>query len=353
MNSQTDEVFVSIVIPTYGRPDRAVRIVEQLLGQEADWPYEILVIDDGSPEPLAPLIEKIGNRRGVELRCLRKPNGGPASARNFGAKHARGRYLLFVDDDMSVQTDFMRHHLETHERFGPCLVNAGIEWKLEPGPEPFHTWFEARVNQWMDTQAQAVSRLDDRVFRAPDGLTMSCNLSLLKSDFERLNGLDEGYSAGACEDQDLGARAAYTGIPTLVIRKSPAVHLDTSNSIRKLCRRQQRGASDTVRLVRKLAVTERFGVPSIARAGDPIRFSDDPPGLVAKKLLRRALVSKPLSAVAFTGIELLERVPGTTALVTWAYDVMIGAYIQAGWREGLQVHAAVEPLEGLPSAKAT
>jgi len=353
VSKQTDSILVSIIIPTYGRPDRAVGIVKQLLGQEADWDYEIIVVDDGSPEPISPLVEKIAPRTGVEVRCLRKPNGGPASARNFGARSARGKYLLFVDDDMCVEPDFMRQHLETHKEFGPCLVNAGIEWKLEPGPEPFHSWFENRVGEWMSTQADIVSPLAEGVFRAPDGLTMSCNLSLLKSDFDRLNGLDEGYSAGACEDQDLGARAAYAGIPTIVTRRSPAVHLDTSNSIRKLCRRQQRGASDTVRLVRKLAITERFGTPSIARSGDPIRIGTDTPGLVLKKSIRQALVWQPLASIVFSGIEVLERVPGATPVVTWAYDVMIGEHALAVWREGFKVHSSVKPLDGLPSARTT
>ena len=282
-------IFVSIIIPTYGRPDRAVKIVNQLLHQDVDWDYEIIVVDDGSPEPLAPRIEAIKHSGAVKLRCVRKPNGGPASARNFGAKQAQGEYLLFVDDDMVVEPDFMREHIKVHREFGPCLVNCGIEWKLEPGPEPFHTWFETRVNEWMTTQKEAVERIAEGVFRAPDGLTMSCNLSLRKSDFERFGGLDEGYSAGACEDQDLGARTAYAGIPTLVTRRVSALHLDTSNSIRKLCRRQQRGASDTVRLVRRLAITERFGSPSIARSGDPIRMGEDSAGLITRKFVRRML----------------------------------------------------------------
>src|SRR5262249_42883876 len=93
--------LLSIIVPAYGRPERLRVLLGQLLRQ--DLPphrYEVIIVDDGSAEPLAPVLEPIVAGSPVSIRCLAKPNGGPASARNHGALFARGEYLLFVDDDL-------------------------------------------------------------------------------------------------------------------------------------------------------------------------------------------------------------------------------------------------------------
>ena len=54
--------------------------------------------------------------------CLVASRGGAAAARNSGARQARGRWLVFMDDDMVPTNEAMlKLHLETHERFGRAL----------------------------------------------------------------------------------------------------------------------------------------------------------------------------------------------------------------------------------------
>jgi hypothetical protein len=57
---------------------------------------ELIVVDDGSPEPVAPLLAGIEDQR---LRVVRIEHGGQAAARNAGIAHARGRLLRFLDAD--------------------------------------------------------------------------------------------------------------------------------------------------------------------------------------------------------------------------------------------------------------
>src|SRR5262245_45827841 len=87
-----EELLVSVVIPTYGRPECLPQLLAQLLTQDAPGiNYEIIVVDDGSPEPISSFVEVASRQAEVPVRCLRKENGGPASARNFGAKAACGK----------------------------------------------------------------------------------------------------------------------------------------------------------------------------------------------------------------------------------------------------------------------
>ncbi|MDJ0636851.1 MAG: glycosyltransferase family 2 protein [Xenococcaceae cyanobacterium MO_188.B29] len=84
--------ILSIIIPTYSRPQLLPRAVESALAQTvAD--IEVIVVDDASPEPVQlPEHEK--------LRVIRLPvNGGGSVARNTGAKAARGLWITFLDDD--------------------------------------------------------------------------------------------------------------------------------------------------------------------------------------------------------------------------------------------------------------
>ena len=80
--SSLSRVNVSVVIPTYGRGDRLGAILGALLASETRGldAVEIIVVDDGSPEPVAPVVGGRVACPPVLLRCLRQPNAGPAAA---------------------------------------------------------------------------------------------------------------------------------------------------------------------------------------------------------------------------------------------------------------------------------
>lgn len=83
---------VSIIIPTYNRPQFLPKAVQSALNQTVE-DIEVLVVDDGSKEPVE-LPEH------PKLRILRlSENKGNATARNIGAKAARGTYINYLDDD--------------------------------------------------------------------------------------------------------------------------------------------------------------------------------------------------------------------------------------------------------------
>jgi GT2 family glycosyltransferase len=338
-------VDVSIIIPAYGRAERLRTLVAQLLEQELDATrVEILVVDDGSPEPVEPVLTELIGGSSSTVRVLRRKNGGPAVARNFGAAAARGDLLLFVDDDLSVPRDLVQQHLTVQQEFGPALVNCALEWKIEAKPEPFARWYRNRTEDWGRARAADGRPVGDRVFEITAPLASTANLSIRRADFARLGGFDEGYPYG-CEDQDFAGRADRAGVPILFSTRTTAVHVESHNTLRKLCRRQQMGARDTVRFLKRFAVEERLGRPEIARLNDPVSWSGDGTALAGKKTLRWLITARGIGALTFGLIGVYERMMPNSQMLGRLYDLIVGAYVQKGWREGRRLYAAVEPLE--------
>jgi glycosyltransferase involved in cell wall biosynthesis len=91
MNSPT----VSVIIPCKGRPVALKRALRSVFAQTLE-DFEVIVVDDGSPEPLG----QAALNRDPRLQFVRHEiNQGAAAARNSGIAAARGRYIAFLDSD--------------------------------------------------------------------------------------------------------------------------------------------------------------------------------------------------------------------------------------------------------------
>ena len=91
--------LVSLVMPVWRpRRDWLRQAVDAALAHR-DCEIELIVVDDGSPAPVADLLSDVDDPR---LRLLRIEHGGPAPARNAGVAAARGAYLRFIDADDEV-----------------------------------------------------------------------------------------------------------------------------------------------------------------------------------------------------------------------------------------------------------
>jgi glycosyltransferase involved in cell wall biosynthesis len=96
------ETLVSLIMPAWQpRPDWLREAVKGALGQRG-CEIELLVIDDGSPEPVTSLLADFDDPR---LRVIRSGHGGASAARNTGTAEARGGYLRFIDADDVIEDE--------------------------------------------------------------------------------------------------------------------------------------------------------------------------------------------------------------------------------------------------------
>ena len=93
----------SVIIPVYNRPDEIEGLLHSFTEQSYS-DYSIIIVEDGSSVPCDAVVESYSSRLPIEY--LSKANGGPASARNYGARYAKGEYLIFLDSDTTIPAGY-------------------------------------------------------------------------------------------------------------------------------------------------------------------------------------------------------------------------------------------------------
>jgi glycosyltransferase involved in cell wall biosynthesis len=200
---------LSVVIPTKNRELALARTLTALEGQRAgDAQIEVIVVDNGSSDQTVEQVQQRLDRTTIPIKLLVQPTGGPASARNAGARAASGEVLLFLGDDTEPEDrGLLRAHLDLHtarheDNYG---VLGRITWNPRSPVTPFMHWLENGGPQFHYCEI-APGRVDSANY------FYSSHASVKRSIFERLGGFDERFPTAAVEDTELGVRLADTGL---------------------------------------------------------------------------------------------------------------------------------------------
>ncbi len=89
----------SVIVPVYNRPDEIKELLESL-SKQTQKNFEVIIVEDGSTEKAEDIA--LSYKEVLDIQYFYKENEKPAIARNFGAKHATGDYLLFFDSDCII-----------------------------------------------------------------------------------------------------------------------------------------------------------------------------------------------------------------------------------------------------------
>lgn len=321
------DVDVTLVIPNYNRADALLQTLDALT--HLDYPrdrWEAVVVDDGSPEDVRGPVEAWIERTGAPVRFLSQKNSGPSAARNRGAYAARGAVLIFIDNDILVEPDFVRMHLDA----------------LAAHPQ---AWIVGRVIQPQQLHATPFGRYRDRLHERfhhahpPGQLTETVwvttqNLSLPKQDFVEFGGFDESFTIASGEDWELGYRARQRGRRMLYHGDLAVRHNDWAVDLERFCERQRTYSLSDVLLWRKYGNdTPRA---ALIRENTPIAWTKDPPRRILRKAVK-AFLSTPLNRKLTLGLcRGLERLCPDTPICDRAYELIVGAAIYRGVRQGLR-----------------
>lgn len=177
----------SVVIPCYKEAGYLPQALDSVARQISK-AKEVIVIDDGSPQPIA----KPNNWDGPPLRWLRTPNRGLGSARNTGIAVAEGEFVAFLDADdfwderkLEMQESLLDTYPEAVACYTRCRRHAGF---FAFGPYPAET----------EKKNQLAKRLWYAQFFPPSSVLARLN------EIRKANGFREGLRNG--EDLDFWFR---------------------------------------------------------------------------------------------------------------------------------------------------
>lgn len=218
---------VSVIIPTHDRAALLASTLPLLLAQQLRGrTLELLLVDDGSPtDDTARLVAALAS---PVVRLLRQARGGSSAARNHAIAEARGRILLFVDDDAFVGPHFVARHLALHDAPAPHVVAGGI----------------------VQVRAIPASIDESPGLRAYHRHPMpGGNASAPAAAVRDVGGYDPWFSAYGWQDQELGERLLQAGLrrafawgAPIYHYKPPAYDLDLRSQLRRERDRGRMGA---------------------------------------------------------------------------------------------------------------
>lgn len=205
-------VELTVVVRTFERRELVLRCVRSLLSQTlAPSCYEIVVVVDGSTDGT---IEALGSLdAGEGLRVEAADHVGLAGAFVRGIALARGRYCVFVDDDMDAEPGLLSAHLEAQKCGGErgVLGIGRIESEAAPGTDSLTSYLVTNLNRQYDLLGLGT--------RQPDALDCyGGNLSAPTEALRRYGGFSSERNTAI--DIDISCRLVESGLGVVYVKEA-------------------------------------------------------------------------------------------------------------------------------------
>jgi glycosyltransferase involved in cell wall biosynthesis len=203
-------MLVSVIIPTSNRPRLLAQLLETLRRQLFDHSVEIIIVDDCERTHL--------NYRCFQTSCckctvVRGEGKGPARARNLGASHATGTYLVFLDDDSVVDPSYLARIVKGLQQ-RPNYALAGPQLSINR-ENSF-----ALAGEWLADRFVNAERLDSHRF----GFAASNGFALRRADFRQSGAFSPHFPLAAGEDREFCVRWIAAGFDLDVLEEFAIQH---------------------------------------------------------------------------------------------------------------------------------
>ena len=99
------DLSFSFIIPVYNRPEEIRELLDSLVKQTYQKPFEIVVVEDGSTLDSKDVVELFNDR--LNISYYQKPNSGPGDSRNYGMSRAAGNYFIVLDSDCILPPQYL------------------------------------------------------------------------------------------------------------------------------------------------------------------------------------------------------------------------------------------------------
>ena len=216
-----EKVDVSIIIPVFNQLDYTHACLASLQRVEEQTPFEVIVVDDCSADRSAEVLPQVD---GITYVRNEKNSGFVASC-NHGAERARGKYLVFLNNDTLVKPGWLTALVETFaENRRAGIVGSKLIY-------PDGRLQEAGGIIWRDASGWNYGKSDDpgkpeyNYLREVDYCSGAA-LMIPKELFDKLGGFDMRYAPGYYEDTDLAFKVRRAGYQVLYQPQSEVIHFE-------------------------------------------------------------------------------------------------------------------------------
>jgi glycosyltransferase involved in cell wall biosynthesis len=192
---------VSLIICTRNRCRQLSRCLQCVRNIIFGRPWELIVVDNGSTDDTASIVERFSQTAPVSVRYMLEPTPGLGNARNAGLRAARGEILAFTDDDCYPDPEFLSCSWSAFEDQSVGYISGRI--MLHDLAD-----FPATINESSTPRTFAARSF----IRAGD--VQGANMAFRRSVLVHIGGFDPFFGAGslfATEDVDAASRASIQG----------------------------------------------------------------------------------------------------------------------------------------------
>ncbi len=217
----SDAPRVSVIIPIHGKLAYTLACLRSIAHHGADAPFEVIVVDDASPDDSAETLAKVGG-----LRLLRNErNLGFVGSCNAGAAAARGDYLLFLNNDTQVTPGWLDRLLDCFGEEPHCgLVGSRLVY-------PDGRLQEAGGIIFADASGWNFGRFADPNdpqfrYRRDADYVSGASILIETALFRALGGFDTRYAPAYYEDTDLAFAVRATGRRVIYQPESTVIHFE-------------------------------------------------------------------------------------------------------------------------------
>jgi len=170
----------TVVICTHNRAEDLREALLSLLRQNSPYPYEILVVDNGSTDHTGQVVREFQKMVSVPVRYVFEGRLGLSVARNRAIREAAGEYVLFLDDDAIASEHWISEIVSLFER-DPRIGCVG--GRIDP------VW-EGDVPDWLPQENRTLYTIldyaDDVVEMREPAVPFGANLAFRKSVFDAM-----------------------------------------------------------------------------------------------------------------------------------------------------------------------
>ena len=202
---------VSYIIPTMMRQDFTLQLLEDLSVQS--YPVAQVVVLDATPEGLRN--EKLYSEKEFSFELIVKwqQTKGSCRARNEAIELCTGEYIVFGDDDVRVQSNFIENHIRLMQTYNVSACN-GLDVRAD------------NEQQELKDLEVKLEKLGEKRWKSGASSTFSNANSCVKTEYVRkLTGNDINFDGGYGEDTDFGISLAKLGQVVILNPFSPNLHL--------------------------------------------------------------------------------------------------------------------------------